>query len=371
MNTYNTHHILQLCLPHYRVPLFIELTRQLSGSLSIISGANYSVTGPSSVLNIPGVHQINVNNLFIMDKFAIQYPLPRSLFTNDVTVLEFNPRILSNLWILIHRKQRMRPVILWGHGLSPRPKRQQLVKKLRQWMAKCADAIIFYSQKGANDFIQLGLPAEKLFVAHNSVDVEKILQLAAKYSTKRKHILFVGRLIAAKKVDLLIEAFYKASGHLPDETKLIIIGDGPERMKLFSQTKELGILEKVEFAGQITDDELLALYFARSLLLVSPGCIGLVAIHSYAYGVPVLVADTEPHGPEVEVLVPGRNCESFCAGNSDALSKKLIELLAQPSTLLAMGWAAREDVKGQYSLQHMSGVFLRAFDYVREMNRFS
>jgi glycosyltransferase involved in cell wall biosynthesis len=142
-------------------------------------------------------------------------------------------------------------------------------------------------------------------------------------------------------------------------------------MALFAQTKELGILERVEFAGQITDDELLAPYFAQSLLMVSPGCIGLVAIHSYAYGVPVLVADTEPHGPEVEVLVPGRNCELFPARNADALSERLIELLAQPSTLLAMGRDAREDVKGQYSLQNMSGVFLHAFDYVREMNRSS
>ena len=231
-------------------------------------------------------------------------------------------------------------------------------------MAQLADAVIFYEDEGRRDFITLGLSQEKLFVAYNAIDVQKIRQLATQYTTDRQHILFVGRLIAAKKADLLLDGFTKALDSLPPQTKLIIIGDGPERKKLLAQVEEAGILSRVEFPGEITDDELLAPYFTRSILAVSPGYVGLSAIHSLAYGVPMLVADAEPHSPEVEVLTPGQNCEFFSAGDSDALAEQLRVLVAQPDKLLAMGQVGIESVTAKYSLQHMSNVFLQAFDYV-------
>jgi len=257
-----------------------------------------------------------------------------------------------------------RPIILWGHGLSPRSNSSQWANKVRKWMAQLADAVIFYNNRGKHDFINLGLPQEKLFVAHNAIDVGTIRQLVTKYITERKHILFIGRLIAAKKVDLLLQGFAKALDSLPPHTKLFIIGDGPEKVKLFAQAEEAGILPRIEFTGEITSDELLAPYFSQSILSVSPGSVGLSAIHSLAYGVPMLVADDEPHGPEVELLIGGRNCEFFAASDSNNLAHKLKNLMAQPDKLFALGQAGIEDVTSKYNLQHMSNVFLQAFNYV-------
>lgn len=363
--------IIQLCLPHYRVPFFARLTKELSGRLSIVAGPHSFGGSPVSLSETPGICRVDVHNfffgspnLFFGDQLVIQHPLPANVFSSTVTVLEFNPRILSNLWILVQRKQMGRPVILWGHGLSPRPDSPRWVKKIRQRMGQFADALIFYNDKGKRDFMDLGFSQDKLFVAHNAIDVRRTRQLASKHTAERKHVLFVGRLIAAKKVDLLIEAFAKVLDNLPTQTKLIIIGDGPERTKLFAQAEGAGISSRVEFVGEIIDDELLAPYFARSMLAVSPGYIGLFAIHSLAYGVPMLVADDEPHSPEVEALTEGQNCEFFSACDSDALAEKLKALSAQPDRLSVMGQAGVKDVTAKHSLQHMSNVFLRAFNYV-------
>lgn len=355
--------IVQLCLPHYRVPLFVELTRRTPQGLVIIAGI-YSFNGsPVSVNHTPPLNRIVVHNFYLANQLAIQ-SLPPMAWESSIAILQFDPRILSNLWLLLQRKRLRRPVILWGQGLSRRLFSPAWTVRLRSWMAHQADALIFYDERGRQDFLRLGLPKEKLFVANNSIDVEAVWSLSLQHRAERRHILFIGRLISNKKADLLVEGFARAYRRLPKGTRLIIIGDGPERNRLTSLIYERQIAEAVALAGEITDDVELAPLFAQSAICVSPGAIGLSAIHSLAYGVPLLVADAEPHGPEIEVLLPGETGEYFPANDADALANRLVELLAHPQRLADMGDKGRDLVQAKYSVQHMADVFLQAFDYV-------
>jgi glycosyltransferase involved in cell wall biosynthesis len=101
---------------------------------------------------------------------------------------------------------------------------------------------------------------------------------------------------------------------------------------------------------------------------VYPSGVGLFAIHSLAYGVPLLLADVI-HKPEAEVLIQGRNCELFCADNASALAEKLTTLIAKPDKLSAMGQYSIEDVTAKYSVENMSDTFLRTFEYVLTQSR--
>jgi glycosyltransferase involved in cell wall biosynthesis len=357
--------IVQLALTHYNLPLFALLHELLGGRLCSIAGPYFFHRSPVSVTDTPGLSRIRTHNLFIRNKWAIQWPLPEEVASSEIAVLEFNPRILSNLWIIFRRRRRRRPVILWGHGLSRRAGSSRLAGIIKKWLVGQVDAVILYGDAGMRDFLKLGLPPEKLFVAHNSVDVQSIRSLANRAPPElRRHVLYIGRLLPAKKVALLIDGFARASRDLPPEVRLIIVGDGPERKSLTARAAERGISDRVEFMGEITDEKALARHFARSLISVSPGYIGLSAIHSMAYGVPILAADAEPHSPEIEALVAGRNCEFFKAGDEEALAEALEFLLSQPEKLQVMGLAALEDVTAKYSLQHMASVFMEAFEYV-------
>ena len=363
MSKIKTATILELILPHYREPFFKELTRCFQGKLTIVVGKKSFGGTPVSVESTPELRRINTNNVFIQKKFAFQFPLPRNVWSDDIVVVDFNIRIVSYVWILLLRKLLRRPIILWGHGFSRRENSPSLFRKIRIFFANLADALILYSEQGKQSFIEAGIDEQKLFVANNAIDVRNIDQYLSNDDQQRHHLIYVGRLIPSKKIHLLLKAFANAATHLPEQTKLFIIGDGPERESLLQGVEE-HVRSRVVFTGEITDEEQLAFYFSQSLLAVSPGTIGLFAIHSLAHKVPVLTSDNEAHGPEIELLVDGRNSCFFKANDANDLAEKLKHLVNTPQNLLEMGRIGHKDVVAKYSIQAMCHSFLEAFEYV-------
>jgi len=354
--------IVQLCLPHYRVPFFAELSRRLNDELAVVAGPWSFGKRLMSVNESPGVKRYTVNNKFILNRFAVQ-TLPRVVRSCPIAILEFDLRIISNLVLFVERRRRHLPVVLWGPGLSRRPDSPSWIVRVRAQMAQWADALVLYEDEGKQDFLRLGVPEEKLFVANNSIDVKAIRQFALASEVSRSNILYIGRLIPAKKADLLIQGFALARSGLPVDSHLVIIGDGSERSRLEALVQQLGLVGAVEFIGELTDEAVLACYFAQSLLCVSPGYLGLSAIHSFAHGVPLLVADREPHSPEIAVFIPGENGEFFAANDAADLASHLVGLVANPERLSAMGHNAQCLVQSKYSVQHMADVFLQAFEH--------
>lgn len=358
--------IVQLCLPHYRVPFFQALTQSQHNSVCIVAGEHHFQPSPRTVGDAEGINRIAVSNYFVANQVAFQR-LPGFVSTCPICIMELNPRIVTNLLVLRKRHQWRLPTIVWGHGLSPRPNSPRWVERVRLYMAHQADALIFYSNKGRDDFLRLGVPKDKLFVAHNSIDVEQIRALVQKVQVNRADVLFIGRLIPGKKAELLLHGYSRVQKHLPQGTRLIIIGDGPQRSQLESLAAELGITEKVDFVGEKTQEAEIAPYFARGAICVSPGYIGLSAVHSLAYGVPLLVADKEPHSPEIEAFEVGKNGEYFTANSADALGEQLVKMLADPERLASMGAYGQEMVFRDLSVQQMVDVFTSAVNYVQSL----
>jgi glycosyltransferase involved in cell wall biosynthesis len=355
--------ILQLATPNYAVPFYSELTKYYGNQLEIVTGPYFFNKTPKTVEEITRIHRKDTNNIFFFNhNLAFQYPLPISLFSRDICVLEFNPRNLTNLFVLAIRKMMGKKVILWGHGLSRRAESLTVMRKIRKLMATLANAVIFYSEEGKKDFIELGIPDHKLFVAWNAIDVTGIQKIRKRGTSK--NIIFVGRLVPSKKVDILIEGFSKAYLKLPPKTKLLIVGDGEEKKKLVQLTKKLGMEGNILFLGEIDTDEKLAPVFADCVLGIHPGAAGLFIIHCFAFGIPILLADHEPHGPEIEACKRGINSDFFSANDSDSLSEMIIEMFKNEDKLALLGKHALSDVKEKYSIEHMVEIFKKVFDYV-------
>jgi len=84
--------------------------------------------------------------------------------------------------------------------------------------------------------------------------------------------------------------------------------------------KESGI--DAHFTGACYDDAQLARYISASDVTVSPGFVGLTAIHSMAFGVPVITHGTmAKQAPEVEAIIPGVTGDLFALGNVDDLAR--------------------------------------------------
>ena len=226
-----------------------------------------------------------------------------------------------------------------------------------------ADGLILYSQQGAYSLAQLNVPAEKLFVAKNSLDTDEINDYALTMNEKRYRILYVGRLVEGKKVGLLLEGFSHAIKNLPNNVVLTILGDGPEKEYCQRKAQDLNLTTRIEFIQGTYDQAELASYFNTAICSVSPGYIGLSAIHSLAYGVPMIVADREPHSPEIEAITFNENALSFRANDLSDLADKICELVNLPDLARRLGENGKTKIDADYSVERMARVFREAILY--------
>jgi glycosyltransferase involved in cell wall biosynthesis len=137
-------------------------------------------------------------------------------------------------------------------------------------------------------------------------------------------VLFVGRLIAAKGVDVLLEALARVGG-----VTAAIAGDGPERAELEEVARRLGITDRVRFLGWISARERDEL-FAGAKAFVMPSLwqepFGIAGLEALAAGVPVVASAVGGipswlRHDEAGLLVP--------AAAPDALAEALERLLGE------------------------------------------
>ena len=358
--------ILQRILPPYRLGFFQRLSQSDRLDVTLAYGDASKASSLESLVDPPGVRRVPVHNRYVGkdEMIATQSQTVRLVNSGqfDAVIAEFSPRILTNLLAYRAAVRRGIPFLWWGHGI--RPKSDEIDIKIYLWMCKASRALILYTQDCADKLINRGVPAEKTFVAWNSIDTAEIEALRQPFiASRRRSIVCIGRLIADKKVDLLIRAFALAAPRLPAEMKLEVVGEGPERQKLEDLADELGIRDRVEFAGSIYDQAHLAPIFNRSLAAVSPGYVGLSAMHCLAFGVPMLVARDEPHSPEIVAIEDGVNSVLFQSDSADELADTLVASTADPERLESMSAAGMDSISRRFSIGAMVSAFEAAVEY--------
>lgn len=102
----------------------------------------------------------------------------------------------------------------------------------------------------------------------------------------------VRRLVPRMGLDVLVEAWSKGLPELPDDARLLIAGDGPQRGALRDQANRLGVSPSVQLLGSLSDDALVDLYRAADVGIVPTRSFegfGLVVIEAAACGTPTIV----------------------------------------------------------------------------------
>jgi glycosyltransferase involved in cell wall biosynthesis len=158
-------------------------------------------------------------------------------------------------------------------------------------------------------------------------------------------ILFVGRFVYYKGLDVLIDAMTRCSG------TLMLAGDGPLEGELRAQVAALGLQERVRFIGRVSDDDLPAYYHACDVFVLPSvevtEAYGLVQIEAMASGVPVLSTNLPTGVPWVNqdsvtgLIVPPRD--------AGALAGALCRLLADPGLRHALGANGRRRAEAMFS----------------------
>ncbi|RUQ87835.1 glycosyltransferase family 4 protein [Labedella gwakjiensis] len=147
-------------------------------------------------------------------------------------------------------------------------------------------------------------------------------------------ILFVGRVTGEKHIDVLIRALGRLPQHL--DAKLTIVGGGDQKRNLEVLAEQLGLADRVTFAGYVTEEELRASY-TRATVFAMPSIAELQSIatmEAMASGLPVVAADAMalPH-----LVHDGENGFLFAPGDVDELAARLTDVLeAEPERLEAL-----------------------------------
>lgn len=163
--------------------------------------------------------------------------------------------------------------------------------KTIEWIsAQLGDKAHAISQLTAERVQENQLQKRKIPVIPCGVYLEQI-ELASR-GTKRDAppIVYAGRLMKEKQVDLLLEAisFFNLS---PEKVVLTIIGDGPDRSRLESLALDLGIQNQVKFLGRLPTIEDVWREVSKAKIAVQPSSregFGLFPLESMALGLPVI-----------------------------------------------------------------------------------
>jgi glycosyltransferase involved in cell wall biosynthesis len=162
--------------------------------------------------------------------------------------------------------------------------------------------------------------------------------------------LFVGRLQARKRVDLLI----RACAALETPIALTIVGDGPARADLEALAADL--LPGTHFAGARHGAEAQPFFEAADLFAL-PGTGGLAVQQAMVYGLPVLAAEGD--GTMADLVGP-ENGWRLPPGDLEALISALQNAAAGRDRLQRMGRASYELVQRKSNIEAMTDTFLRA-----------
>ncbi|HTA71439.1 MAG TPA: glycosyltransferase [Bryobacteraceae bacterium] len=178
-------------------------------------------------------------------------------------------------------------------------------------------------------------------------DPEAVQQIRRQYGERL--VISVGRLVYYKGFDRLLRAMVDVRG------KLLIVGDGPLRGELQSLATQLGISNKVAFAGEIQNARMAPYYHASDLFALASvarsEAFGIVQIEAMAAGLPVVNTSLDSGVPyvslhqETGLTVP--------PGDPTALAGAINRLLDDPALRETFGRAGARRAQEQFSLDSM------------------
>jgi rhamnosyl/mannosyltransferase len=273
----------------------------------------------------------------------------------DVLVLhEPNPMALLAYYVARPRI----PLVVWYHSEVIRPQWQYRLayEPLFEFALRRASRIVVASP-AMQEVPALSRHRDKCRVIPYGLRVERYSASdgaatkvdARGKATAKPTILFVGRLVGYKGVDVLLRA-------LPGlDADTVIVGDGPLRASLESMARELGVAGRVRFLGEVDNGELLARYRACDIFVLPSvtrqETFGMVQLEAMLFGRPVVSTDLGTGVPWVNqhertglVVKPGDVSE---------LRQALTRLIGDVDLRQRLGAAAQARVSSDFTAERM------------------
>jgi glycosyltransferase involved in cell wall biosynthesis len=199
-------------------------------------------------------------------------------------------------------------------------------KKIVAWILNNVDFIVAKSESVVEDFKKyFSYKGEIKVIDHGIIepDFKKVDRQKLGFKNNDFIIVTVGRLLRRKSTEQII----KILGNIDNkETKLVIIGDGPEKEFLVNMSKAVGVSERVIFTGQISDESKYK-YLNISDIFVSTSQYsenGIGFLEALNFGLPIISYDKGRHA---EILIDGQTGFLIPLNDKRTYEKKLEYLI--------------------------------------------
>lgn len=242
-----------------------------------------------------------------------------------------------------------------GRNSGIREKEQKYINDT-EWMLTYESTEVIVNSNYMKGELQrlFGLPFEKINVVPNGVNINNYSGIERDYEFRRRYamdnekiILFMGRLVYEKGVQHLISAMPKILEHYHD-AKLVIAGKGGMIEELKQQVDNLGLGNKVYFAGYLNGKDVAKMYKAADIS-VFPSTyepFGIVALEAMLAEIPIVVSDIGGLNEIVEHRQTGM--KTYC-GNSNSIADSILELLFNPELCANIVKKAKAKVRNEYN----------------------
>jgi 2-deoxystreptamine N-acetyl-D-glucosaminyltransferase/2-deoxystreptamine glucosyltransferase len=231
------------------------------------------------------------------------------------------------------------------HALRPVTPRGVLLRAsggaVERWLLPGADAVIALTPSTARMLRGDGIPSGRVHVIPPGYDPALFAAAAADPfpGLPRPRVAYLGRLAPQKDVGTLLQAF----ALLPAGTRLLLVGDGPDRAALARRAQAFG--GRVHFAGFVPHAAVPAV-LAHVDLLVLPSLyedLSSALIEAMAAGLPVVATRV---GGTADLVHHGVNGLLVAPRDPAALAAAISQVLADPAAAARLSAAARRTAAG-------------------------
>jgi glycosyltransferase involved in cell wall biosynthesis len=375
----------QSTIPHYRIPFYntLEELRPAEWKFDVVfdldrrQGNNFL----SSDFDLSRVHfpllKVDTYSIKFNQKIINYQTFIKSASKYNVLVLE---NALNNLAYPISHIYRTfgKKIIYWGHGKHKSDLDPSIIKPFLEYLkinlVKKADGFFAYSDGVKSYVVSQGMPVEKVFTLHNTIDILEQRSIYEKYKIQRDKfreklnveeknvLLFVGRFSKNKRIDFLLESF----SHLNREEKnfhLFLVGGGGSEYLM-------GNHDGITYLGPIFDvEELSAIYIASDLFIIT-GSVGLGPLQALCYDLPVVAVDAPTHGPEYEYLNDLNSIILPETSTSVNMANEIHNLFTDPTRLRHLKSNTWNSIK-HLTIENMAKNFIHGINSVLNLPNYS
>ncbi|HGE71387.1 TPA: glycosyltransferase family 1 protein [Candidatus Poribacteria bacterium] len=217
------------------------------------------------------------------------------------------------------------------------------------------DKIILLYSELAKQAKRIGIPESKIEVIPNGINVEKIFNIQKRLNTKsirekyginedEKVILYVGRLVKMKRVEIIIRTIKKLLERKL-KVKGLIVGDGPQRASLRKMAYPIGT--HIKFTGYLSEERFECYHIADLFMLpsISEG-LPTVLLEAALFGLPIIA--TNIHGIP-DIVIHGKTGFLVSIWNYDQYIEYAEHLLTNQYLAKEIGENARKHVASNFS----------------------